>query len=255
MVNALRLCFPVTIAGQDFVDFVRNRNNTSAWLTTDSTDAAGTKLVIDMTDDREFTEIILVKHNLKAFTIKYWDGASFVDFSTPISETTNTETTNHYSFTKVVSDMIEIVITGTQVADDDKVIHQIIVTDEVLTGQLDGWPVIRRPRFITNKKISNMLSGKVNVVESVGGFSMELAVTNWNIDADLDIIEEVYFGRRGVLVWISGGNQTQFSHLRVGYRKEDIFFMRATNDYSPEWNRGIYNNGMRIRMRLQEAIN
>ncbi|RLA59598.1 MAG: hypothetical protein DRQ89_13850 [Epsilonproteobacteria bacterium] len=243
-----------TNTGQDYVDFMRNRNNTSAWLTTDSNDAANTEIEVLLGDTKEVSNIILVSHNLKAYTIQYWNGSAYVDFSTIISETTNTETTNLHTFTTVTTDQIKIIITGTQTADADKQIKQLIITDEVASGQLEGWPIIKRPRHSTNKKISTMLSGKVNVVESVGGFGMDLTVRNWNIDADLDLVEEIYFGNRGVLVWLSGGDETQFSRAHIGYRKEDLFLMRVVNDYTPEFRSGIYSTGIKVNMKLRESI-
>lgn len=240
--------------GQSFVDFIRNRNNVSAWLTTGSTDAANTTLVADFGEEREITDIILIGHNFKAYTIKYWDGASYINFSTVISETVNADVETNYEFTQVSTSKIQIIITAAMVVDADKVLKQLIATDKLATGQLVGWPIIRNPRFNTNQKINNMLSGKVNVVDSVGGFSMTLSVSNWNIDADLTIVEEIYFGKRGVLVWPCGGDESQFSHLRIGYRRQDIYFMRATNSFKPTWKSGVYVNGIKMDLKLSEAV-
>ena len=243
-----------TNTGQSFVDYVRNRNNTSAWLTTGSNDAANTQLDIDMIDERDISDIFLIGHNFKAFTIKYWNGSSYVDFSTAISESNNSETTNNYSFTEVQSSKIRIIITGTQTANADKQLKQLVITNKLLTGQLNGWPEIKNPRFSTNKKISTMLSGKANVVESVGSFEMSLSVKNWNDNSDLNIVEEIYFGKRAVLVWLSGGDVTQFSSERIGYRKEDLFLMRAINDYTPSFVSGLYISGLKIDLKMREAI-
>lgn len=240
--------------GQSFVDFLRNRNNASAWMTTGSDDAALTTLTCEFTDERDFDSIILVCHNLKAYTIKYWDGALYQDFSTPIAETVNAKATTFHQFDKVSTSRIQIIIQGTFVADADKKMKQLIMTENLAAGKLEGWPLIRKPRHTTNKKVTTMLSGKVNVVESVGAFSAELSVRNWTIDTDLNIVEEIYFGRRGVLMWLSGGDDTQFSSRRIGYRDEDIYLVRAVNDYSPEWVSGVYVNGLKIKMSLKEAI-
>jgi hypothetical protein len=240
--------------GSGLVDLMRNRNNSSAWLTTGSTDAANTTLVFDMSEEQTVTDLILVVHNLKAFTLKYWNGSTYVDFSTPISETTNTETTNFYSFTAVDTSRIQLVITGAQVADDDKYIRQMIVTQKLISGQFIGWPIIKSMVHNTSKQINKMLSGKVNIVQAVGAVSFELSVKNWNIDADLKIIEEIFFGRKGVLVSLSGGDEAQFSHLRIGYRKQDIYLMRSINDYSPAWVSGIYTNGIKTKINLAESV-
>jgi len=73
-----------TDKGDNFVDFVRNRKNSSGWATTGSNDAANTEFLIVSTDEYSLTDIFLFNHNFKAYTIQYWNGSSFVDFSTPI---------------------------------------------------------------------------------------------------------------------------------------------------------------------------
>ena len=85
-----------TSTGQAIVDFIRNRNNTSAWLTSGSTDAANTTLEINMVDVHSVDKLLLIGHNWKAFTVQYWNGTIYTDFSTPISETVNTDETTFF---------------------------------------------------------------------------------------------------------------------------------------------------------------
>lgn len=241
-----------TNTGQDFIDFVRNRKNTSAWLTTESTDAANTTLIISMDLGKDVDSIFLLNHNLKAYTIKYWNGSAYVDFSTPISETINTSITNNYNFTSVNTDKIQIIITGTQVADEDKKISQIIVTEKL--GQFASWPEIKKLTNSTNKKINRALSGKVHVVETVGAFSCSLSVKILSDDNDLSLIETIYNKNEGVLIWICGGDEAQFSSKRIGYRLQDIFLVRPTDEYDPTFYRGIYLSGIKTSITFQESI-
>lgn len=241
--------------GQDYVSYMRNRKNDSAWLTTGSNDAANTTLVVDFADSVDMTDILLVGHNLGAYTIQYWTGVAYADFSTAIAETVNTESTNHHNFTSVASNRIKIIITGTQAADEDKYIKQLIVSRKIGNGQLEGWPLIKRPMISTSKKATKMLSGKVNLIESIDSFSATLSVKNWNVDNDLDIIEEIYFKHSGILMWPCGGDEAQFSTQRIGYRKEDIYLVRPTNEWTPELYKGIYSSGVKVDLKLAEAIN
>jgi len=240
--------------GQDYVDFMRNRNLTSAWMTTGSTDAANTQLDIVLSDSEDVSEIVLVGVNLKAYTIKYHNGITFVDFSTPINVSGNTATTKRHSFNAVTSDQFRIIITGTMVANDDKQIKQLIFTEYLLTGQLNGFPIIKLPTLSANKRINKMLSGKANVVESIGSFSCDLNVANWRDDDDLTLVEELYFGRAPALLWLCGGDETQFSSVRIGYRLEDFFLVRPVDEYQPEWYKGLYATGMKIGMKLEEVV-
>jgi len=89
-----------TNTGQSIVDYTRNRNNNSAWVTTGSTDAANTTLEVEMGDFESIDTIILIGHNFKAFTIQYYN-SGYQDFSTPISETTNTDDNTEFTFTGV----------------------------------------------------------------------------------------------------------------------------------------------------------
>ncbi len=99
-----------------------------------------------------------------------------------------------------------------------------------------------------------MLSGKVNVVEGVGSYQVELSVVSWNNDSDLSIVEALYFGREGFLVWPCGGDESQFSTVRRGYRLKDIFYMRVTDEFEPVFHKGLYQMGVDVRISLSEAL-
>lgn len=238
--------------GSEFANYALNRSNLSAWITTGSSDSSGTTWTVDMTDEKTISEILLIKHNFKSFTVKYWDGAAYQDFSPAISETTNTEEVNRYSVTEVATSKIQITINGTMTPDEDKYLFQFIAT-EVL-GQLAGYPVIKNPVLSRNKKKSTMLSGKLNISENVGGFSCDLSVSEWKSDADLTLVETLYSSSDGFLVWLCGGDEDQFASLRKGYRLEDLFLMKCVNDYEPEYVAGMYRRGMNITIKLAEVV-
>lgn len=238
--------------GQDYVDFMRNRKNTSGWRTTGSNDAANTQIDVDLVDAFDIDRIILVGHNLKAFTIQYWNGASFVDFSTAINETTNSDSTTEFTFNSVSTDQIRIVITGTQTADDDKVIKQLIITSAI--GQFEGWPKVRKPRSSKNKKRTRLLSGKSLITKQVGFFSCELEVENWNNANDLAIVETIYFSLDGVLMWINAGDNAQFARNHIGYRAEDIYLVSPVDEYTPEFYESLYQTGVKIKMTMEEVV-
>jgi len=235
-----------------FPDYMRNRKNTSAWITTGSTDAAGTIIDVNMGSSFSIDTIILIGHNLKSYTIQYFNGAIYTDFSNPVSETVNVLDNNRYQFDATSMQMIRIVINSTQVVDADKIIKQLIITEEL--GQFDGWPEIKKPKLSTNKRKSLMLSGKSNVVESVGAFSCTLSVKNWKSDADLTLLETIFFKREGMLLQLNGFDEAQFSSVRMGYRNEDVVLVRAVSDYTPEWFNGLYLTGQKAEIKLEEVI-
>lgn len=237
--------------GQEFLNFTRNRNNESAWFTTGSNDAANTQIDIDLGVSIAFDRFFLVSHNLKSYTVQYYDGSTYVDFSTPISETTNSLSTNEYIFDSIEAQYIRIVITGTQVADSDKEIKQIIVTNSI--GQLMGWPQVRKATYDLNKSTVALLSGKNYVSRQRGGFSFEIRVSNYNIDSDIEILEQIYFSPNSVLVWINAGDSSQFSRTHVGYRPQDIFLMTTRDEFEAEFYKYLYQAGLKFRMQLVEV--
>lgn len=233
----------------EFTAFMQNRDNNSAWITTGSQDSDNTNFVIDFGSERDITDIILIKNNFKDYTIQYWNGAAYVDFSTAINVTSNSTETVRHTFDSVNTLMVKVIITATFVVDDEKRLFQFIVTD--LIGQLDGWPVIK-PVDSKNRIRNKMLSGKKRIIENSGGFRCSLSVKNWGSDADLTIIESLYDSIEGFLLWLSGGDETQFRSNRIGYRKEDLFLMKASNEYSPAYVTGIYTAGLKIKIDLEE---
>ena len=239
--------------GQEFVQYMRNRNNFSAWMTTDSTDAALTQLDISLGDQKLISDIILVGHNLKNYTIQYRSGiGSFLNFSTTIAPTADDNSTTYYTFGAVQATDVRIIINGTQVADEDKTIKQLIITERL--GKFEGWPQVRSPEFGTNKKVTEMLSGKSRVVEMLENFRCTLDVRHWRKANDIALIEQIYFARSGVLMWINSNNPEQFFTEVRGYRKQDIFLVRPLDEYSPEFVSGIYSNGLAQSIKFGEVI-
>lgn len=245
-------CVVTASESSNYAPYVQRRRNDIGFMTTGSSDASNTTITVDFVDLQTLTDIILVKHNFKSFTIKYWDGASYVDFSTPIVETANISVTSRYSFNSIAVTKFQITVTGTMVLDAEKKIAQIIATE--LIGQLSAWPIIKTPVFFKNRQNIKALSGKTVTSANSGGFQCALQVKVLSADADLTIIERLYGSGTGFLVWLSGGVASQFSSSREGYRLEDIYLMRSVNDYSPEWNGGLYKSGMVLGISLAEVV-
>lgn len=232
----------------DLAYLVQDRSNRTAWITTGSVDADNTWFLMDLGDTRTITEILLIKHNFKNYLIQYWDGANYVDL---VTVTNSVLTTSRHTVSSTLTSRIKITITGTQVANADKFLYQLILT--TLVGQLTGWPIIDAPTHERNRQTAKMLSGKTSLSVGLGAFSCSLKVAIWKDSNDLAIVESLFDSSEGVLVWLCGGDENQFSSKRKGYRLEDIYLMRAVSDYQPQWAEGIYSNGLVIDIDLAEV--
>lgn len=239
--------------GQEFANRIRDRKNYTAWMTTDSTDAANTQIDVSLGDPRAITNIILLGHNFKSYTIQYKNGiGSYQNFSTTINPTTNTLEHTYYSFTEVNATDIRIIILGCMVINDDKILKQLIITKSI--GAFTGWPQITSPKIDTQRKSVKMLSGKLRIIEGLESFSCSLDVKAWRIQDDIDILETIYFKREGVLMWIQANDANQFFLDLKGYRKDDIYLVRPTDNWEPLLLSGVYVNPIKVSMALAEVI-
>lgn len=238
-----------TSTGDGTLPFLRNRNNNSGWATTGSNDAANTVLDIDMLGYQTIDTMMLVLHNFKSFLVEYYDNAESI-YKTYADITNNAETTTIIDNT-VITNKIKITIRGTIAADEDKFMRQLIFTENL--GQFNGWPKIQRPTSSLNKRANKMMSGKSNIVEKLGSFSAVLEVKLSN-DADLALIEEIYFAREGVLMLLSGGDENQFRTKRIGYKNEDVVLVRAADEYQNPYDDGIYTSLIKHKITLVEAV-
>lgn len=239
-----------TDAGNDFVDLMRNRNNNSGWATTDSSDAGTTTMVVQFGETRSFSDILLVGHNFKNYTLKYYDGSAYQNFSTAVAPTDNTASTTYHTFTEVSSTALQLKINGTQTPNQDKYLKQFIVTE--LLGTLDFEPEVQ-PQWDRDRKVTKFISGKNFVAKSVGGFNCRIRMKNAGNSSSFSLIESLFETYEGFLVWLCGGDTTQFEHVRQGYRLEDIFLMDIVNEYSPEFIESRWYQGLSVDLKLVEV--
>lgn len=237
--------------GTDFLGFLRDRKNTSGWGTTGSTDAANTQLEVTLASATNVSNILLINHNFEDYLLEYNNGTSWI---TVESVSGNLETSNYHNFTAVYMYAVRLTITAAQVVDADKLMSQLIIADNLQDGQFKAFPTISGTKHKTNKKLTTMLSGKALISEGTGAFECSLSVKILKDNDDLNLIESMYSNKEGFLVTLGGGDEDQFSSKRQGYRKEDVYFMRCVDDYSDDFYKSLYTSGVKIKIKLREAI-
>lgn len=237
--------------GVGIEDLARNRSNDTWWMTTGSVDSDNTTYTMDLIDLFSIDSVILIGHNFKSYTVKYWDGSAYQNFSTTIAPTTNAATTTYHTFTAVETTKVQITILGTVVVNADKYLAQIIITKKI--AQLNGWPHIKAPAHDKNLTIARMVSGKSNVTQNLMGFSCDLEVVTLSDSTDLATIDQIYFSGNSFLVWLCGGSETQFRTAARGMRLKDIYLMQCVNKWTPEPYSGLYGIGYKTKIQLAEV--
>ena len=239
--------------GTDFGDLMRNRRNDSGWGTAGSSDAGSTTLIFNMTDDYLISDIIIAFHNLKRYTIDYWNGSAYVDFpgAEAVAVLNNVNNTTHHRFTPVTTSRIRLIIVATQTPNDDKYIGQFIITNRI--GQFEVEPFIRKPKQERGRKIRKMLSGRSNITRSLGATSFAYQFPKNLNGADMAILQRMFEAVNGFIVWNCGGTVDQFPMVIPGFRMHDIYLMQCANDFDGEWNDGHFNHGQSTEVQLVES--
>lgn len=106
--------------------YLYDRNFSTRWTSAASNDTTTETITITWGTNKTFNRISLLGHNLKQFTIQYWTGAAYADFSTPITETANTLTDELFTFNSVTTTRLQLTATKTLVADAQKYIGELI---------------------------------------------------------------------------------------------------------------------------------
>lgn len=244
-----------TDAGNDSVDYLRDRSNDSGWGTVGSNDAALTQMDIDFGDLQIFTHLFFFLHNWKSYTVQYWNGSTYVDFSTPIAPTTNTEPDSIHEFQAVECSKIRIIINGTMVADEDKFCAQILVCRKIGEFQTIK-PWFKDFRLGKNKKVLTVLSGKAIVTRNVGAARASIDKGNVVSDVDLDLIQLLHDYVGGFLVHPGGGSTAEFRNLYAprGWRKRDIYLMDIASELPAGWDEGRFARGINHSIELVETV-
>jgi hypothetical protein len=105
---------------------IYDRNFATIWSSVGSDDTTTETIEVIWAVARTIDSISLMTHNFKEFTIQYWNGSAYVDFSTPISETANTAANSYYSFNSVSTLKVKISVVKTIVANAQKTLGEFL---------------------------------------------------------------------------------------------------------------------------------
>ena len=157
----------VASSGTASADRCLDRNPVSYWRSVGSTDATTEELEITFAAAQTFDRLFVMDHNWKGFNAKYWNGSTYVDFTSvsglsgsqaSVTETAFSADTSYYEFAEVTATKIRFQITTTQVVDAQKYAAQVIVCKEL--GTLVGYPDIKDTEVSRNLRTEKMLSGR-----------------------------------------------------------------------------------------------
>lgn len=241
-----------------------DRNPITYWRSIGSDDTVTETLTITF-DETTIDRLFLIDHNWKDFNIKYdvlgvWTHFASVrgldGSKTNITETAFADDTAYYEFTPVTTAKIQIQVTKTQTADEQKRINQIIVTEEI--GTLAGFPKIKGTLIDRNLRSKEMLSGKRLVQKSEQSFKVNLDFDDYpgSYTADVDLIFGLQDREDNFIIWICGGRRgTQYFRTQMpGYRLRDVYTVQLIAGLDPIYGKNIYKGMINFTAKFEEAV-
>ncbi|MHA1347770.1 MAG: hypothetical protein ACTSO3_15325 [Candidatus Heimdallarchaeaceae archaeon] len=248
---------------EDAVNSILDVNRYTQWESLGSNDTITETIVVTLPFAQDTDRLFLVRMNLKEFNVKWWNGATFVDFSNvvgvngvssaTISETDYSENTAYYQFTSVNTDRIQIEMTKTQVADQDKILGQFIATEEI--GTFEGFPRVQ-PDSNRNETKAKALSRKVVIQKTYETNRIRITLKTHPSQNDVDIVETLFDREEPFLIWPCGartGSQ-YFTINQKNWRLEDIYNVQITGRLKNEYEKGVYLLGVNKRLMFEEHI-
>lgn len=246
--------------GSSARNFARSRKTYLYWISEGSDDTTTETYELRFGESKDIDRIILNRHNFKAFTVEYWDGAAWADFAdvvtpsgtkTNITETANTETTNYYEFTSVSTEKIRVSIDTTQTTNAEKYIYEVIATEEI--GTLTGYPVYigSNNRATADKKA---IDGRISKTILGTVFSCQLQFQRYGIEADHTIMQTLWDLEAPFLIYPSGADESQFRYeSKIGNRNRDIYLVNFASDFSPNYDMNVYKNALNYAVSFIES--
>ena len=235
----------IASTGSPSANYAIDRNNSTFWSSIGSDDATVETITITLSESSDIDRLLLVDHNFKNYTIKYFDGAGYVDFTSAykysieltqsqlghgasfgraskFSENTfgvktasethslidneNTLDVTYFEFDSVTTMSIRIEVQSTQVADEEKHISQVIATAEL--GTMQGFPKVK-VKHNTNNSERKALSGRSLIVKNRKATKLSLGLASYplkdNYYLDTELLQELFDSDDDFMIWLCGG--------------------------------------------------
>lgn len=119
---------------------IYDRVSSTKWQSVSSNDTVTESIEVVFGFAQLVDHISLLNHNFKQFTIQYWNGGAYVDFSTPINETVNADANSFYSFTQVSTLKLKITATKSIIANAQKYLGEFLAYVEQFNLPDDDMP-------------------------------------------------------------------------------------------------------------------
>jgi len=243
--NAITVSSGSTTAANMY-DLDRN----TRWLSSGSSDAVQESIVVTFDYEQTIDRIMLLNTNFKNFTIKYWNGSAWTNFTnvyskktdsspvTGISITTNSDIARYFEFDSVTTTGIQILINTTIVANAEKYIYELYIGKEIgtfiadLTSKPNDYNVMSSYKRAQYLEKSN---GGVIKIERADKYQAKVNLKQIWDSEDL-IILQTMFDYGECLIYPCGAYD-QYTYER-GWRIQDAYHVLVKGDEQSDFDIG-----------------
>ena len=252
--------YAIASTGSNTRNNARSRKQYLRWESVGSDDVTTETYQLGFGANEDINRIVLNRHNFKAFTVQYWNGAAWTHFAnvvtkegtqTNITETTNDKTTNYYEFDYVNTSKILISVDTTIAVDAEKYIYEVIATEEL--GTFEGFPAYAGA-FAKKRAIKQSFEGTQNQSILGENFTCSLSFQRYGVEADHTLIQDLWELDKPFLIYPCGANEDQYRFTnKVGNRLRDIFLVGFSSDFSPNYELNVFELGLNYSVSFKEA--
>lgn len=256
----------VASSGTPSATYALDQNTDTVWRSSGSNDLT-TETYTFTFEVQEISRLFIKRMNLKGFTVKYDVSGVWTDFTSVfgldgskanISETAFADNTAYYEFAPVTTGSVQITMTTTQVADQEKYFSEVIVTNEI--GTFLGFPLTKDIEITRNNRSKKTLSGLYSIQKSIEVASFDIQFKDYPstavYNADMDLIMNLHDREEPFLVWLCGGKRGNsfFKYTLRGFRLQDIYQMQVSKAYKLGYTHNIYSAQVNAKVELEQSI-
>jgi len=241
--------FTLTSALSALARSLYDRDRRTKLVSVGSNDTTDEDWVIEFGSSVTFDRILIDNHNIKSGYIKYWNGSSYVDFTSAISWSANATTTNYYELSSVTTTKIKIHMVTTMTVNDEKRVGGLFVMNQL--GELEKNPTALNDVDFKEASQKNKTSNGGSLYIFFGKkFTCKLVFGNASV-TDVALFETLKNRSSSFFVYIGSGNT---SNVDIGLRVHDIFYVNYTSSFNPNLkNQNVLNIGQKLEVVLEEV--
>jgi len=250
-------------------DLALGRDEYFKWESSGSDDTTQETLTLTLPNATTVSRLFMIGHNFKDFEISA-TGASITGLNSGFNNHNNgtaAEATlsggdidqngydtdvSYFEFDPIEVTEIVITCTTAQVADAQKYLSRLIVTNEL--GTLRGYPETKGVNIDPNEKEEKTIAGFSHIERGVDTADFSLSLKSYPYQDDVDLLDDLFARYEPFMVWLCGGLPDQFGLNLRGWRSRDLYLMKVDGGIQNGFSKNTYCLGKDGAYRFREVL-